>query len=329
MGSDFVSAVSGALNEIHQSTENFAELSSLLPSLRTILTRSSSWAPQGRDTTISPDLRKRFDIDALFIGVSHDDCDWGRIPWFGKTFSIKFKASYEKRSGARFHGSLVNVSEDAHEEPSRTPMRSLKQRLVAVVQLGSFTCDLVVFGPESEAFEKTNFYPLVKSALLQAVHEFKDETSNLNHLYCSLSNDNRASTTISSKQDAARVLRSFQSNLSSEHHVALVSLGCKAMGVVEEAKSSDLGGVFDSLLKKSLKMEIIRKDATYLMCDNGIEFSAPGRYVHWTPEACREFKKTMGAGSCYFQFGIRQLTAFNTRATLFERYKCSPNAFQF
>ena len=324
--SEFVSAVSDAFEQIQQSTGNFAELSTLLPSLRTTLTRPHSWAQQARDTALTSELRRHFDIDALFIGVSHDGCDWGRIPRFGKTFSIQFKASYEKQTGARFHGSLVIDSEDAHEEPRRIPMRSLKQRLVAVVHLGAFTCDLVVFGPESEAFEKTNFYPLVKSALLQAANDHKDETSNVNHLFSTLDLNGSQSYTISSREQAALVLRSFQSSLSPEHHVALVSLGCKAMGVVSEQSPSDLRGpdlarVFDALLQKSLKMAVIRKHATYLLCDNGIELSASGRYVHWKPEACRLFKRAMGTGSCYFQFGIRQLTAFNTRAIIFERYQ--------
>ena len=322
-GSEFVSAVSDAFAQIQQATGNFDELSTLLPSLRTTLTRSSSWAQQARETAITAELRRHYDIDALFIGVSHDACDWGRIPRFGKTFSIQFKASYEKQTGARFHGSLVIDSEDAHEEPRRIPMRSLKQRLVAVVHLGAFTCDLVVFGPESEAFQKTDFYPRVKSALLKAVDEHKD-SSDVNHLFCSLSNDASQSFTISSRKQAARVLRSFQRNLSSEHHVALVSLGCKAMGVVSrmsDIAGRDLAGVFDFLLQKSLKMDDIRKHATYLLCDNGIELSASGRYVHWKPEACRLFKRAMGTGSCYFQFGIRQLTAFNTRAIIFERYQ--------
>jgi hypothetical protein len=307
---------------MQQSPENFSPLSSLLPSLRSTLTRSSSWTQQEPE---SGPLRRHADIDALFVGVSHDHCDWGRIPFFGKHFSIKFRSCYEKRTGARFHGSLETVPVDTHAEPSRIPMKSLKQRLIAIVELGSFRCDLVVFGPESEAYQQTDFHPRVKAALLQAVKTWRDRTSNLNHLYNVLCYGSNSSVTFSSRIEAADVLRSFQHNLSRDHHVALISLGCKAMGVLKEVSFSqttgqDWGSIFDSLLEKSLNMKTIRQDATYLLCDNGIEFSAEGRYLHWKPDACRLFKNAMGTGSCYFQFGIRQLTAFDARAMVFERY---------
>jgi hypothetical protein len=62
----------------------------------------------------------------------------------------------------KFNGSLVITSEDAHDDIKRKiPMATLQQRLIATVQLGLFKCDLVMFDPELQTFEKTGFYPKV------------------------------------------------------------------------------------------------------------------------------------------------------------------------
>jgi hypothetical protein len=295
----------------------------VFPILRTTLTRLPSWTQPTRSShTNDPDLRRHADIDALVIGISHDHCDWGHIPSFSKQFSIKFRGCYEKRSGPKLHGSMVFGTEDVHEQQTKVAMRSLKQRLVAKVQLGSFICDLVVFGPESETYLQTDFYPRVRAALLLAAQDCSDESSSLNHLSCTLNYASEASAVLS-KDDAVSFLRQFQAKLSPEHHVALISLGCKAMGVVkqisEEISGKALAGVYDALLCEHLELDQVREHATFLMCDNGIEFSSSGRFLHWKPEACQTFKNAMESGSLYFEFGIRRLTAFNTRAMLFER----------
>ena len=325
-GSAFVASVLAASKEFEESTLNFTPLSSVLPGLRATLTQTPAWTqqPMASNQTVMPEIRRHADIDALFIGISHDECDWGTIPMFSKHFSMKFRAAYEKRSGSKYHGSLVITSEDALDDVKRKiPMRSLKQRLVATVQLGLFKCDLVVFGPESETYLRTNFYPRVKEALLLASKGCEDETNNLNHLFSVLSvPDSHRSATLDPKE-AASILRGLQCRLGDGHHLAVISLGCTSMGLVREVSDElagkELARVYDDLLCESLDMAQIKSNATYLLSDNGIEFSSSGRYLHWKPEACRMFKNAMGGGSCYFDFGIRRLTAFNMRAMLFER----------
>ena len=96
------------------------------------------------------------------------------------------------------------------------------------------------------------------------------------------------------------VLRNLQRGLTPDHHVFLMDLGCQsrsctaggrietlrghmnADGSVPTAtlRDPDFHDTFRDILEQHLNLAAVQRLATFMLADLGVEFSAPGRFLH-------------------------------------------------
>ena len=289
-----------------------------------------------------------YDVDMLGIGMSHSGCCWGNISSLSrdpKMFQLDFEPSTNSnRTGLGLHAWLV-------QDSARIPFRSIPQALIAKAHFGTFVCDLVLFGKEGA--DVSEFQEVVTKKLLSgiagaAANVSKRMRAILNHLISSLRNPLSANSTyiISDLEASALILNNLQKALPNDHHIFLVDFGCKCRSCTaafestcttrrshcERAWSSarsesplpkewDWSQGFNEILSSNLNMDSVHQNATFMIADLGVEFSSPGRFMHWTAGACKAFQSSFGGkGSLYFALGIRQLASYTTRATEFERF---------
>ena len=332
-GSKFVETMEKVKFELFDN--GIEELKTLIPRVSETLDKCET-SNSDADPEIA--VKRSADADALFIGISHQDCDWGSVADFAKhSFKMSLTCKFKGRTGMKLHGSFCFPDEEQGGGITvKVSMRSLAQQLVAQVQLGLFCCDLVVFGCEREG--KQGFSEAVSEALNKSIEELLDNDgvvndiegntinlenyNSLNHLMSTLRRKNESTWVISSPSDARHLLSAFQRRLSKEHHIKLISLGCKSFGCTKslpDAERAIEAGIFTEILSESLHLDAVKNFSTYLMIDAGVEFSAKGRFLYWNPDACKLFCSSMGTGTIFHQFGVRQLTNFVTRSMIFER----------
>ena len=289
-----------------------------------------------------------YDVDMLGIGMSHLGCRWGNISTLSrdpKLFLLDFEPSTNSsQTGLGLHAWFVHDSK-------RTPFRFIPQLLIAKVHFGSFVCDLVLFGNEKTA-DVSGFRSAATGILSSAMENAAANVclrmrSSLNHLATSLRNPTSASSTftISDTEASALILNTLQKSFPSDHHILLVDFGCKCRSCTSAFESScstrrshcerawstrsmsplpeewDWEHGFRDILASNLNMDAVQQNTTFMIADLGVEFSSLGRFMHWTPGACKLFQSAFGGkGSLYFALGVRQLASYTTRATEFERF---------
>jgi hypothetical protein len=287
------------------------------------------------------DTSYHFDVDMVVIGISHPQCKWSDIcsfPQDPRSFKFVFQRG---RSGANngFRGKFF-------QGKTSRPLWTLPQALLAKACFGNLECDLVVFGPEDAS--KADFEALMLEELRVAVGmaicdpQISDACrSILNHLDLDPVSGSSSSSVVTDLTAVALVLSNLQRRLTPNHHVFLVDLGCKSRsciapgGRIETLRShmnaedsvpptnlrnQDFHDSFRYILEQHLNLAAVQRLATFMLADLGVEFSAPGRFLHWHQDACKDFKTAMGGkGSLFLSFGVRQLANFDSRNTEFER----------
>jgi hypothetical protein len=327
------------LQDLPDSTNIASEWSRILGPLDNELFSSKSDADDDADVNTS----YHYDVDAVIIGVSHDDCHWANICSFGRDErSFKLVFHRNRRGASAFRGKFLagNVSR---------PLWMLPQALIAQAAFGNLEFDLVIFGPENA--DKGGFEAQISRFLCDSIEAAiadpdmpLDSISILNHVPIFIRNTGSSSSTysVSDAKACSLLLGHLQRRLSSEHHIFLIDLGCKSRSCTaggariktlrghstrcSDAKSSplpnssDYHDSFKEILKGHLNLEEVEHHATFMLADFGIEFTSPGRFMHWNQDACKTFKTAMGGkGASFYSFGLRQLANFDCREMEFER----------
>ena len=301
---------------------------------------------QSDDDDDCVDTSYHYDVDMVVIGLSHDGCNWADMCSFSRDlqfFKLVFQQNHRGTSNG-FRGKFL-------EGNKSRPLWMLPQALVAKAFFGNLEFDLVVFGPEDT--EKCGFEAQISRRLCDSILAAISDPdmplrslSVLNHLATAIRHNAGPPFTtfgVSDPKACSLILTHLQRLLSAEHHIFLIDLGCKSrsctaggsriktrrgLSANPEAvapsspvlNSSDWHDTFQEILEKHLNLVEVERQATFILADCGIEFTSPGRFMHWDHEACKAFKAAMGGkGASFFSFGLRQLANYDSRQMEFER----------